>query len=393
MSANGADGKEEELNVNCRRKELLDAAQKVSLATARATAVGVRKGILLEADERGGALRLTATDESMAIRVDLYAYVESGGGAVIANTKLFLDCLALAPGEEITLALSTDGRTLEIKSEGKETQLYLTVLPENDYPKPEIPMPGDTVYVTGLKSLLAAPCLVAAGATGAPVLDCVKLTLSPNGIFAEAMGGFTLIKAEGDKEAKGDISILLPTAALRALARISSDRDVFEFGVAGANGAPKTAVFFDGTLLFSARLTECAFPDTEDIFRRQSGRPDVSADVHAHEFKAALAVVTTSASPQDAVELSFGDEGIFLRCETDGGVAENFISAIGAVKVKASPDAYRFNKCLSEYVGTQRGVLTLDISNGNLIVESAGTRYMQLGMRPAETKKSKDVAA
>jgi DNA polymerase III sliding clamp (beta) subunit (PCNA family) len=382
------------LNVNCKRKELLDAALKVSLATARETAAGARRGILLEADERGGALRLTATDESMAIRADIPAYVESGGGgAVVANAKLFSDCLALTPGEELGLVLSRNERALEIISEGKETQLCLTALPEKDYPKPDIPMPGDTVYVTGLKSLLAAPCLVAAGIAGFPALDCVRLTLGPSGIFAEAVGGFTVVKAEGDKEATGDVSLLLPTSALRALVRISNDKDVFEFGVTGANGTPKTAVFFDGAVLFSARLTACAFPDTEELFRRKEGIPAVSADVHAHEFKTALASVTVFASPKDAVELSFTDEGILLRCETSDGVAENFISAIGPVKTKVSPESYRFNKCLLDYVGTQSGVLTLNVSKESLTVESAGTRYLQLGMVPAKTKKSEDIAA
>jgi DNA polymerase III sliding clamp (beta) subunit (PCNA family) len=381
------------LNVKCKRKELIDAVRKVSLATARAETAGACRGILLEADERGGALRLTATDESMAIRADIPAYVESGGGAVIANSKLFSDCLALAPGEEIGLVRSRTGCALEIISEGKETQLCLTTFPEKDYPKPEIPMPGDTVYVTGLKSLLAAPCLVAAGVAGFPVLDCVKLTLGPNGIFAEAAGGFTVVKAEGDKEAKGDISVLLPTAALRALVRISDTGDVFEFGVSGANGTPKTAVFFNGAVLFSARLTECAFPDTENLFSRKAGVSDASADVHAHELKTALASVTALASPKDAVELSFTDEGILLRCETGAGIAENFVSAIGPVKTKVSQGAYRFNKCLLEYIRTQSGVLTLNVSKGSLTVESAGTRYLQLGIVPAETKKSKEVAA
>jgi hypothetical protein len=93
------------------------------------------------------------------------------------------------------------------------------------------------------------------------------------------------------------------------------------------------------------------------------------------------------------VELSFTDDGIFLKCEAEGGVAENFVSAIGHAKTKESPDTYRFNKCLLDYIGTQSGVLTLNVSKGSLIVESAGTRYLQLGIVPAAAKKSEEAAA
>lgn len=363
---------------NVKRRELSDAANKAA-RTARG-------GILLEADKRGNVLRLTATGEDMTIRISLPARVKSDGAAVVANARLLSECLTRAPGEEIGLALSRDGRALEIKPESKEEYLRLTTLPEKDYPKPEIPMPGETAYVTGLGSLFAAPCLVAEQG-GSPAAGIVRLALDRDGIFAEAVSGFSVVRTEGDREAKGAVSLLLPAVSLRALARVSGDKDVFELGVTGTDKTPKTAVFFDGTLLFAARLAGEAFPDT-NLFFGQFGKTLLYADVHARELSSALASVTAIASPREAVGLSFSDGGVLLKCDTEDAGAESFVSRAGESRSGTSADAYFFNAaCLSAYIRTQNGILTLCISEGgHLVVKSAGARYLQLAVRNAKTK-------
>jgi DNA polymerase III sliding clamp (beta) subunit (PCNA family) len=375
------------LIVNAKRRELSDAVNKAAPAA--------HVGILLEADGRGNVLRLTAAGDYATIRITLPARVKSGGAVVVANAMLLSDCLARAPGDEIALVLSKDGRALEILPEDKEEYLHLTTPAEKDYPRPEIPAPGETVCVTGLKSLLAAPLLVAER-SGSAFAGIVRLALGGDGVFAEAVGAFTVVRTEGDKDAKGDVSLALPTAALRTFARIAGDKDVFELGVTGADGTgtPKTAVFFDGALLFAARLLGDAFPGTDLLFE-QFGNTVLSANVHAHELSSALASATAIASPEDPVGISFSDGGILLKCETEEAGAESFISAVGPEIPKASADMHFFNAvCLSQHVRTQKGVLTIKVSErGHLIVQSVCARYLQLAVRNAKTKTPEKDAA
>ena len=71
--------------------------------------------------------------------------------------------------------------------------------------------------------------------------------------------------ADGDKQCKGQIELLLPARSLKVLASLSNDSDVYEMGVTG-----KSLVFWSGTLLFSARLVEGKFPNTSGIFDSSS---------------------------------------------------------------------------------------------------------------------------
>jgi DNA polymerase III sliding clamp (beta) subunit (PCNA family) len=369
------------LIANVNRKDLLDAAKKASRAASRDTGIAVLKGILFEADERAGLIRLTASDLSAAISVSLPAYIETGGAAVIANTGLFLEYLALMPCEDLHLALSGDGHTLKIGSDGCSARVEIRALPEKDYPRPDIPMPGETVYVTGLKSLIARTAFMASDDPGRPVLGCVKLTLSGDGISAEAISGFGLAKATGDGEAKGDISLLIPAPVLKTLARISDDGDVFELGVTGGGKSGKVAVFFDGTLILAARLAEGEMPDTESFVRPLTETARIS--VRAKELSDALGRAAAFA-PKGIVDIAFADGGISLKCETGEIEASGFVSAIPDTAAAPSPGVYGFNAArLAECVRAAGGNPTLILTaGGHLVIKTENARYLQLAVSP-----------
>jgi hypothetical protein len=257
-------------------------------------------------------------------------------------------------------------------------------------------MPGETVYVAGLKSLIAETAFIASGSEAGGISEYVRLTLTGDGITAEAVSGFTASKSKGDPEAKGSVSLLVPAEALGILARISGDKDVFELGIAGAGENGKTAVFFDGTTLFSARLGEGEFPDTEAFLSTPA--ETVRAKIRAKDFLSALGQATVLASPNDAVEISFGGGEMRLECKTNCGESSGVVAVSDFVGTEPSPKPYFFNASrLAGLLKAANGELTLIISDrGHLLLKTANSRFLQLGMaqgRPEEKKQTHSAAA
>lgn len=69
------------------------------------------------------------------------------------------------------------------------------------------------------------------------------------------------MEADGDKQCKGQIELLLPARSLKVLASLSNDSDVYEMGVTG-----KSLVFWSGTLLFSALAGGREIPEYQRYF-------------------------------------------------------------------------------------------------------------------------------
>jgi DNA polymerase III sliding clamp (beta) subunit (PCNA family) len=370
----------------------LKAAQKAALAAARAGAILPLRGLLLEADRRAGAIRLTSSDTAVSVSVTVPAHIEAGGGAVIANPRLLLDYLAVNPQGELTLALNQNEHALTIESDTCNARLDIKTFPESEYPKPEVPMPGETVYVSGLGSLIAKTVFAASGNGPAVISECVKLTLGDDGITAEALSGFTVAKSKGDPEAKGSISLLVPAEALRILARISDDKDIFELGIAGDGENGKTAVFFDGMILFSARLAESKFPDTETFLSVIDEA--VRVKVKTKDLLDALSRAAVFALPKDNIEILFSDGQMHLKCKRAGMESSGGVPVSDFRKSASAPDSHFFNAAkLAELLKAADGEATLVISNrGHLLIRTGNSRFLQLGCVPGRSEEKKETA-
>lgn len=250
--------------VHVKRDELLAiAAQTAKAAPKTATSEAVL-GIHVEADSRRSMLTLTATNYEIVIRASMGASVEQSGSVVI-SAALFPAAIASLPEQDVDLETEHPGQ-LTIRS--GHARFRLSALSGDKYPMPELPFPDDTLPVSGLRSL-ARNTLFAVAEDGvpSPPMKCVRLHVGPDGLKASASNGFCIMEADGDKQCKGQIELLLPARSLKVLASLSNDSDVYEMGVTG-----KSLVFWSGTLLFSARLVEGKFPnihgsDQNDQFR------------------------------------------------------------------------------------------------------------------------------
>jgi len=366
--------------INANRKELLAQARRAAKAVPAKDTGQILRGLHLEADDRAGVLKLTATNTEAAIRVTLPVSVERGGVAVV-DSELFIGILAKLPGEDAYMALHNNGQFL-LSSE--QAQFTVVSLPAKDYPKIDIPMPGETVCVTGLKTLTAATVFAAMKEPQKPAFGCVKLTLSDDGLQAAASNGYVLAVAEGDRDCKGDFSMLIPAQSLKTLASLSKDADVYELGVTGPGPKGKQAVFFDGTLLFAARLVEGDFLDADALLN--SFKPAATVTIDAAQLRDKLLNVAAVAAAGDQIELSLGKNGLTLKCEAEGG------SAIAVLETRERDSVHKnvflSQSLLCDCVKTLRGDVALLFSGeGNLLIRAGGTQCLLVGQRKRQKKE------
>lgn len=310
--------------VHVKRDELLAiAAQTAKAAPKTATSEAVL-GIHVEADSRRSMLTLTATNYEIVIRASMGASVEQSGSVVI-SAALFPAAIASLPEQDVDLETEHPGQ-LTIRS--GHARFRLSALSGDKYPMPELPFPDDTLPVSGLRSL-ARNTLFAVAEDGvpSPPMKCVRLHVGPDGLKASASNGFCIMEADGDKQCKGQIELLLPARSLKVLASLSNDSDVYEMGVTG-----KSLVFWSGTLLFSARLVEGKFPNTSGIFEQFKCQYSVHLD--AAEFIRALEVAESVSESNHRVELTFGEHEIICKYFTKG----RMISVDGRLQTRGWKD-------------------------------------------------------
>ena len=378
--------------VHVKRDELLAiAAQTAKAAPKTATSEAVL-GIHVEADSRRSMLTLTATNYEIVIRASMGASVEQSGSVVI-SAALFPAAIASLPEQDVDLETEHPGQ-LTIRS--GHARFRLSALSGDKYPMPELPFPDDTLPVSGLRSL-ARNTLFAVAEDGvpSPPMKCVRLHVGPDGLKASASNGFCIMEADGDKQCKGQIELLLPARSLKVLASLSNDSDVYEMGVTG-----KSLVFWSGTLLFSARLVEGKFPNTSGIFEQFKCQYSVHLD--AAEFIRALEVAESVSESNHRVELTFGEHEITVSAESACGRSPDSASTMASgcrtpcSSVCWTPPKQPFyynSRKLLEYLRLEKEKITLEFDKfGLLVVRSGSTRYVQSPMRApvqaAETGKA-----
>jgi DNA polymerase-3 subunit beta len=373
--------------VNIKRKDLLAQAKKVARASTGVNTIKELAGILFEADDRSGIVRMTATNLEVSIKSTMPAAVDRGGEAVI-DAKYFLGILERLPGESIYMELHNNG-VLHFNS--GQTNYDISVLDRKRFPVVEIPYPGNTVSVKGLRSLIARSVFAAApSSTGKPVMSCIKLDFNEAGLRAIGCNGFCAVQTQGDPDGKGSISLLIPATSLKLLASIAGDNDVLEAGVTGSGGSAKSVVFSDGTTTFSARLVDGVYIDTDTLFKNLT--PAATAKTDADKLRKALDHVLGIASTKDRIEISFAENNLLLRCQNDNG---SITCELGAEIALATDEVYYFAPDnLMNCAKALKGSVTLNFTKDKLLeIQSDSIRFMQIAARPAEAKQPKPIKA
>lgn len=365
-----------------KRDDLLRLSKQAALAVPRNTTIKELQGIHLEADEGNSMLTLTATNLEITIRASMGAVVERPGNTVI-DARLLTDIVSkLSKDSDLDMELERGGQ-LAIRS--GHTHYLLNVLSGDKYPMPELPFPDDTIPVTGVQSLVRKTAFAAADGENAPLMSCIKISLGPDGLRGVSTNGFCIMEAKGDENCKGATELLIPAHSLAALAAISRDSDVYEMGLAG-----KSIVFWNGELLFSARLMEGKYPNTKILF--DSFQAKYSVNLSAEELASAVLSASVVAPENSRIEVAFGEHAIRVSAGED---RERATVPVKALVLSAPGQPFYYNyKTLLQYLRLVKGKVTLDFDERGLLAIRAGaTQYIQSPLRaPKQAAQSQKAA-
>lgn len=369
------------MDVTINRAECLDAARRAASVAPSKSPLDALKGALLEADADTGKLTITSTNLDVALEEKLPCTVREGGSFAF-SAKLLAEILQRLPLETVTITRPNNCGRAVFQS---ECACYtMDVWERGAFPKPELPFPEDTVKLSGVPTMAKHTVFATSQDSSKPLLKCVNLMFTQNGLKAAGSNGNCIVTAKGDHQSTGDINLLIPATSLDKLAGICTDADEFRVGTTG-----QSIVFLKENFLFSARLMGGSYIDTEMLIRSIQNSFTVLTSVQ--EMRNALSVVQSVAPEASKVTLAFGDQAMEFRCEGCYGSASAPLGIIALTGVPAGEycfNARQLNTCLKAMTGT----VTLGIArSGMLTLSTQDAYYIQNALRPMDlsTKKEK----
>ena len=234
------------MNITMNRAELLHAVRRAATVAPTNSPLEVLKGVCLEVDAASKSLVLTATNLEVTLKQKLACGTQEDDALVI-DTKLLAGMLEKLPGETVKLEQkSGDSRVIV---ESGDARYSVSVWERSSYPKTEIPAVTNLVRASGIPSMAKRTVFATDEKNEKPMLKCVHLRFTQDGLRAAGSDGNCVVTAKGDDKSTGDFSVLIPAPSLERLAQMCEDKDEFRVGTTG-----KKVVFVREGFLFSARL-------------------------------------------------------------------------------------------------------------------------------------------
>ena len=358
------------MNITINRAELLSAVQKAAAIASEDAPLEPLKGVLLEADAAAGTLTLTATNIETSLEQKLACTVGEDD-ALVMNAKLLAGMLGLMSGETAQLRRRLGTRLLTLSS--GETVYNWAIGERGEFPKIELPFPEDTVKLSGIPSMARQTMFATKEDKGNPLMRCVNLMFTQEGLKGVGYNGRCLVTAKGDDKSTGNISLLLPANSLEKLAGLCSDADEFNVGVAG-----KFLVFQRPGLTFGALLMEGDYMDTDRLMNNIRNQFTLLTDVA--DLRRTLKTVA-AVDPKGRVKLVFNGGRITFSCKGELGEACQQLETAPLTGTLQGGYWYQIPDlmaCLRSLSGTA----TLGIAQaGMLDLSTEGAYYMQTAMR------------
>ena len=362
--------------ITINRAELLAAVRRASFIAPSDSPLEVLKGVLLETDGAGGMLTVTSTNLEVSLAERLPCTVHEDG-ALVFTAKTLAEMLQRLPEETVELCRRENRGRMALLSGC--ANYSVDVWDMGAFPKPDLPFPEDTVKVSGVPDMARHTVFATAQDQSKPLLRCVNLMFTSMGLRAAGSNGSCIVTAKGDDQSTGDISLLIPASSLGKLAAMCQNEDVFRVGSTG-----KSIAFFKENFLFSARLMDGGYIDTDSLLKTITNRFTVLTD--SKELRDALASVLP-VSPDGRVRLRFQDQKLLFNCFGDLCSAT---AGIEVIALTGSPTGeYWYNarqliSCLKALGGT----ITLGIAQGGMLtISTQDAYYLQNVMRAPTTKK------
>lgn len=339
--------------------------------------------MLLEADAANGTLTMTASNLDITLEQKIPCIVPEDD-AVVVNARLVVDMLSSLPGDTVELE-RIPGRPL-IFFRGGMAEYEVPVWERSSYPRLELPFPEDTVKVSGIPGMAKRTVFAAAEDNSKPLLKCVNLKFTREGLRAAVGNGNCIVTARGDEKSTGDISLLLPALSLERLARMCGDKDEFRVGTTG-----RTIVFLRENFVYSACLLEGEYIDADGLMSSIRNQFQVLTGIS--ELRKAL----SSASSVDVdgagkVCLRFEGQRLTFRCAGEHGntnVSMDMIPLTGMPQGEYWYNSRQLLDCLRALSGTVK----LGVAQGGMLVlETEDACYAQTAMRPPAAGKAETSA-
>ena len=339
----------------------------------------VLKGVLLESDSARKMLTVTSTNLEVAL-VEKIPCSAQEDGALVYSARTLTEMLQRLPEDTVEISRKENRGRMTLTS--GSVSYEVDVWDRGAFPKPDLPFPEDTVKVSGIPAVAQHTVFATAQDKDKPLLRCVNLMFTDAGLRAAGSNGMCIVTAKGDDQSTGDISLLVPALSLGKLAGMCKDEDEFRVGTTG-----KSIVFFKENFLFSARLMEGGYIDTNALLKTITNSFTVLTDTK--EMREALSSVL-SVAPDGRVNLAFEDQKLVFRCSSDWGNASvgiDVIALTGAPTGSYWYSAKQLATCLKALGGT----ITLGIAQGGMLtISTQDAYYLQNVMRaPTAKKKSK----
>lgn len=364
------------------RAELLAAARKAAAIAPVDSPVKELEGVLLEAEHETGSLVVSATNMELSLKQKLRCEAREDD-AVVINARLLVQMLEKLSGERVRLQRPVRKPVLCVVSE--LAGYAVPVRERAAFPNLTFPFPEDTVQVRGIPSLVRRTAFATCQDPAKPLLRCVNLMFTKNGLRTAGSDGNCVVTARGDEKSVGSVNLLIPAGSLEKLARMSTDSDEFRVGTDG-----KTIVFSKEGFLFGARLMNGKYVDTDRLIAALKSPFMIYTEIEA--LRRALASVT-AVDPKGKVSLTFEGQKLRLACIGANG---NASVSLNVVLLKGSPcgryyfQAEQLLTCLS----TLEGIVKVGVAQGGmLILLTDDAFYMQNGVRaPAAERTDERVA-
>lgn len=247
------------LLISVDRAEFLAAIKRATAIAPPDSPLDVLKGVLLETDSTRKMLTVTSTNLEVSL-VEMLPCSAQEDGALVYSARTLAEMLQRLPEDTVEISRKENRGRMTLTSGSASYEV--DVWDRGAFPKPDLPFPEDTVKVSGIPAMAQHTVFATAQDKDKPLLRCVNLMFTSTGLRAAGSNGMCIVTAKGDDQSTGDISLLVPALSLGKLAGMCKDEDEFRVGTTG-----KSIVFFKENFLFSARLIEGGYIDTDSLLK------------------------------------------------------------------------------------------------------------------------------
>ena len=271
-------------------------------------------------------------------------------------------------GDKDTLALSSDHAYYQVPTASGK-----------GFPRMNITAPESMVKLSGVPSMVRRAAFATdPNNSNMPMLRCVNLRLTADGLRAVGSDGVCIVSVKGDKQCTGDRTFLIPAANLEKLAQLCEEKDTFSVGM-----ADRQLVFVKEGFQFAARLMHGSYVDTDSLIAGTQNTFTVLSD--SEELRRTLQAATAACMDNRTI-LHFDGNRLTLRCTGEVGSSNAALTVIPLTGQPFGDYCFavdRLERCLRAL----RGTVTLGIAQtGMLTLSTEDAFYMQTQLRMTASK-------